>query len=99
MCKLFKAFLQQTPIPTDMQISFITVIPKPDKDPSLCASYSPIALLNSDLKIFTKLLSTRLNTIQKDQVSFVPLRQAGDNTRKVRFDRCRKSGRHSVLAT
>lgn len=86
--KLFNAFLQDTPIPSDMQRSFINLIPKLDKDPSICANYRPIALLNSDLKIFTKLFSTRLNTIlpsliHKDQVGFVPLRQAGDNTRKV----------------
>lgn len=60
MCKLFNAFLQQTPIPSDMQRSFLTLIPKPEKDPSLCASYRSIALLNSDLKIFSKLLSIRL---------------------------------------
>lgn len=86
--RLFNAFLQDTQIPLEMQKSFITLIPKPDKDPSICANYRPIALLNSDLKIFTKLLSNRLNMIlpsliHKDQVGFVPLRQAGDNTRKV----------------
>lgn len=88
MCKLFNAFFRDSPIPSDMQRSFITLIPKPEKDPTLCANYRPIALLNSDLKIFTKLLSIRLNMIlpslvHKDQVGFVPLRQAGDNTRKV----------------
>ena len=88
MTTLFNAFLHQTPIPSDMQGSFLTLIPKPDKDPASCASYRPIALLNSDLKIFTKLLSIRLNIIlpsliHKDQVGFVPLRQAGDNTRKI----------------
>lgn len=76
--KLFNAFLQDTPIPLEMQRSFITLIPKPDKDPSLCANYRPIALLNSDLNIFTKLLSNRLNMIlpslvHKDQVGFVPI--------------------------
>lgn len=86
--KLFNAFLQDTPIPLEMQRSFISLIPKPDKDPSLCANYRPIALLNSDLKIFTKLLSNHLNMIlpsliHKDQVGFVPLRQASDNTRRV----------------
>lgn len=35
-CKIFNAFLQDTPIPSGMQRSFITLIPKPDKDPSLC---------------------------------------------------------------
>lgn len=67
---------------------FSYIFPKPDKDPSVCANYRPIALLNSDLKIFTKLLFTHLNLILPslihiDQVGFVPLRQAGNNTRKV----------------
>lgn len=71
-----------------MQRSFLTLIPKPDKDPSLYASYRAIALLNSNLVFFTKLLSIRLNAIlpyliHKDQVGFVPFRQAGDNTRRV----------------
>lgn len=88
MCKLFNAFFRDIPIPADMQRSFITLIPKPDKDPALCANYRPIALLNSDFKFFTKLLSIRLNVvlpslIHKDQVGFVPLRQAGDSTKKV----------------
>lgn len=37
--------------------AFITVIPKPDKDPTIPDNYSPIALLNLDYKIFTKILA------------------------------------------
>lgn len=77
-----------TPVPSDMQRSFISLIPKPDKDPSLCASYRAIALLNADLNIFTKLLSVQLTTIlpsliHKAQVGFVSLCQAGYNTKKL----------------
>lgn len=88
MCKLFNAFLQQTPIPSDMQRSFLTLIPKPDKDPSLCASYRPKVLpqLRSE-----NLYQAALDSLEcglplpnsKDLVGFVPLRQAGDNTRRV----------------
>lgn len=49
ICVNSNAFLQDTSIPSNMQRSFITLIPKPDKDPSLCASYRPIALLKSFL--------------------------------------------------
>lgn len=71
-----------------MQSSFLTLIPKPDKDHTLYANYRPIALLNTDLKIFMKLLSLKLNKIllsliHNDQVGFVPWRQAGDNTRRI----------------
>lgn len=88
MTKLYNDFLQQTPNPTDMQCSYLTIIPKPDKDPFSCASYRPIALLISDLKMFTKIPSIHLNVIlpsviHKGQVGFVPLCQVGDNTRKV----------------
>ena len=66
----------------------IAVIPKEGKDPSYCGSYRPISLLNTDLKLFTKILATRLQShlphlIHLDQVGFVPTREARDNTTKV----------------
>ncbi|XP_056425675.1 vomeronasal type-2 receptor 26-like [Hyla sarda] len=64
---------QDSPIPPSMLDSFITVIPKPWKDPADCASYGPISLLNLDLKLFTKILVDWLSIliprlIDKDQV-------------------------------
>lgn len=84
---LFNAFLEGLPIPSTMSHSYITLVPKAGKDLSDCSSYRPIALLNSDLKIYTKLLANRLlnwipQLINKDQVGFVPCRQGGDNTRR-----------------
>lgn len=88
MTRLFNGFLSRDDIPRDTQASHLTLIPKPDKDHTLRGNYRPIALLNSDLNVFTKLLSLCLNlvlpsVVHKDQVGFVPGRQAGDNTRRV----------------
>ncbi|XP_077321582.1 uncharacterized protein LOC143955402 [Lithobates pipiens] len=88
LTSLFNAFMCTTTIPRDMQLSFLTMLPKPGKDHTLCSNYRPIALLNSDLNFFTKVLANRLNAfmpslIHKDQVGFIPGRQAGDNTRRV----------------
>lgn len=65
----------------------ISVIPKEGKDPGLCGSYRQISLLNTDLKLLTKIIATRLqhlpSLIHLDQVGFVPTREARDNTTKV----------------
>ncbi len=58
----------------DANISLILKKGKDEMDP---ASYRPIALLNSDLKIFTKILANRLNKcitkiIHSDQTGFIP---------------------------
>lgn len=65
----------------------IVVILKPGKDPASCPNYRPISLLNIDLKLFAKILANRIspflpNIIHRDQVGFVPGREAGDNTTK-----------------
>lgn len=64
------------------------MIYKEGKDPTLCGSYRPISLLNVELKLYTKILATRLsNHLQKlihlDQVGFIPTREARDSTTKV----------------
>lgn len=67
--------------------SYITVIPKKGKDPQDPSTYRPIALLNTDLKIFTRLLANRLGTVlpnivSKDQVGFLKFHRACDKTRQ-----------------
>lgn len=87
MLNLFASLLKGTLPHPQFLHAHVIVIPKPDKDPSIPDNYRPIALLNSDYKIFTKTLANRLSRIlpsliHKDQVRFVPTRHAGDNTRR-----------------
>lgn len=55
----------------------VILLPKPGKDQLACSSYTPIALLNQDLKILTKILATRLSKViytlvAIDQIGFIP---------------------------
>ena len=70
---------QTAAFPPDALLAYITVIPKEGKDPAECGSYRPISLLNTDLKLFTKVLASRLQPwlpelVDLDQVGFIPTR-------------------------
>lgn len=71
-----------------MNTAAITLILKPNKDPTLPSSYRPISLLNVDLKIITKTLAHRLDNIipsliHPDQTGFVKGRHSANNTRRL----------------
>lgn len=66
MVSLFNSFLGGHPIPSKIVHSYISVLPKKGKDPYNPSSYRPIALLNTDLKIFIR---NRLNMVLPDVVS------------------------------
>uniref|UniRef100_A0A8C5MTA5 Reverse transcriptase domain-containing protein n=1 Tax=Leptobrachium leishanense TaxID=445787 RepID=A0A8C5MTA5_9ANUR len=72
-------------LPPQSLSATITLIPKPDKDHDLCASFRPISLLNQDLKLFAKALALRIarhipHLVHPDQTGFIPGREARDNT-------------------
>lgn len=74
--------------PRDTLRAHISLIHKEGKDPMSCGSYRPILLLNIDLKLFCKILATRLvqylqKLVHLDQVGFIPTREARDNITKV----------------
>lgn len=85
-----KAFntLFNAPCPSgNLLEAYISVIPKVSKDPTNVANYRPISLLNMDVKLFSKILATRLSYhvlvwVGLDQVGFVPGREARDITIK-----------------
>lgn len=73
------------PFPMDSLRAYISLIPKEGKDPLRFGNYRPIALLNTDLKLFANILANRLipSLIHRDQAGFVPLREPRDNTIRV----------------
>lgn len=73
--------------PADTLQAHITVIEKKGSDPLHCQNSRPISLLNADLKLFTKILTNSMlelipKLIHSDQVGFVSMREARDNTIK-----------------
>uniref|UniRef100_A0A803JDT0 Reverse transcriptase domain-containing protein n=1 Tax=Xenopus tropicalis TaxID=8364 RepID=A0A803JDT0_XENTR len=86
--RLYQHIITGHPLPPEMNEARITVIPKPNKDPLTPKNYRPISLLNTDIKMLATILALRLNKvlttiIHKDQIGFIPSRQAPDNIRKI----------------
>ncbi|XP_073462101.1 vomeronasal type-2 receptor 26-like [Aquarana catesbeiana] len=72
LTKMFNSKRKGDPLDPQMNAAYITVIPKPDKNPDQIENYRPISLINNDLKILTKIYANRLNSfintyIHKDQ--------------------------------
>ena len=72
----------------DQRRGIINLIPKKDKDIRLLKNWRPISLLNTDYKVLTKLLATRLKkvlptVIHPDQVAYLKSRYIGQNIRTI----------------
>ncbi|XP_041430893.1 uncharacterized protein LOC108700058 isoform X3 [Xenopus laevis] len=79
---------EENQLPPSFNEALIVVIPKEGKDPLNCGSYRPISLLNTDAKVFAKVLATRLKQvieeiIEPDQTGFMPSRSTNLNIRRL----------------
>lgn len=71
-----------------MNTVVMTLLLKSNKDPIYPTSYRPLSLINTDLKVVTKVLATRIETvililIHHDQTGFIKHRNASDNTHRL----------------
>ena len=84
---LNQAFYSST-LSAEQGRAVITLIPKPGKDPHMLKNYRPISLLNTDYKICSKALASRIQPIlpkiiSSNQTGFIKGRFIGENIRLV----------------
>ena len=61
MVEHFNKILETAEIPISWKESYLILIPKKSSEKHLIQNWQPIALTNTDYKIFTKILANRLN--------------------------------------
>jgi hypothetical protein len=77
MHKLFHKIEAEGTLPNSIYEATVTLIPKPEKDPTKIENFRPISFMNIDAKILNKILATRIQDyiktiIHPHQVGFIP---------------------------
>jgi hypothetical protein len=77
LLKLFHKIETEGTLPNSLYEATITLIPKPQKDPTKKENFRLISLMNIDAKILNKILTNQIQehikmSIHHDQVAFIP---------------------------
>lgn len=85
---VYSQAMSSASFPSEMLKAYVVTIPKPGKEPTTPPNFRPMSLLNTDIKLYAKILAHRLlpilpSLINPDQTSFTSGRQASDAAHRV----------------